>query len=158
MLQCREFPMAVYPSSSHPPQQWHLTSPVGLDLLLGSLCRGAPLLSLCCTSPPPMEHCSLAPQAVPTHPAPILSLGLTSGASVSGPRPHLGISGCVVQMVQMICVTLTLLCCSQSICCTFLSDFEVSATQLIFLSVRKLPRMWVPFPLHSSLSGKLVPS
>ena len=37
---CREIPMAVCSSSSHPPQQWHLASPAGPDLLLGSLTCG----------------------------------------------------------------------------------------------------------------------
>ena len=55
-------------------------------------------------------------------------------------------------VVQMICVALTLLCCPQSNCCTFLRDFEVLPTWLIFPSVRWLPRMWVPFLLHCSLS------
>ena len=31
---------------------------------------------------PPVAHCSVAPQAVPTQPAPVLSTGLTSGAQV----------------------------------------------------------------------------
>ena len=63
-----------------PPQQWCLACPAGLDLLLGSLCPGIPLLSLWRIAPPPVAHCSLAPHAVPTQPAPILSLGLTSRA------------------------------------------------------------------------------
>ena len=61
-------------------------------------------------------------------------------------------------VVQMICAALTLLCHSQSSCCTFLSDFEVPLTWLIFPSVRCLPRMWVPFLLHTSLLGILGPS
>ena len=55
----------------------------------------------------------------------------------------------------MICVALTLLCCSQSSCYAFLSDFEVPPTQPIFRQVRWLPRKWVPFLLHSSLSLSL---
>ena len=147
----------VCPSSSLPPQQWHLASPAGLDLLLGSLWCGVPLLSPWRTTPPPMAHCSLAPQAVPTQPAPVLSLGLTSRAESTVARPHLCISGCGVQVVvQMICEALTLLCCSQSSCCIFLGDFEVPPTGLIFQSVRWLLRMWVPFCRHSSLSGMQV--
>lgn len=57
------------------PQQWRLASPVGLNLLLGSLCYSIPLLSLWRTTPLPMVHCSLAPRAIPS-PLP----GLTSGA------------------------------------------------------------------------------
>ena len=52
----------------------------GLDLLPGSFCCGVPLLSQWCTTPSPEAHWSLAPQAVPTQPAPVLSLVLTSGA------------------------------------------------------------------------------
>ena len=70
-------------------------------------------------------------------------------------QPPAVVSGAVV---QMICAALTLLCCSQFSCCAFLSDFEVPPTQLIFLSVRWLPRVWVLFLVHSSLSGMLVPS
>ena len=61
-------------------------------------------------------------------------------------------------VVQMICAALTLLRCSQSSCCTFLGNFEVPLTRLIFLSVKWLPRMWVPLLLHSSLSRMFVPS
>ena len=54
-------------------------------------------------------------------------------------------------------VVLTLLCCSQSSCWAFICDFEVPPTRLIFPSVRWLPRRWVSFLLHSSLSGMLSP-
>ena len=74
------------------------------------------------------------------HPAPAWA----SQAVVSGP------------VVQMIYVALILLCCSQSSCCAFLGDFEVSPTWLIFLSVRWPPRKWVPFLFLSSLSRMLV--
>ena len=40
----------------------------------------------------------------------------------------------------------------------FLSDFEVPPSQLISPWVKWLPRMWVPFLFHSSLSRLLVPS
>ena len=56
-----------------PPQQWPLASPVGLDL------SQVPSAVVFHTPPPPVAHCSLAPQAVPTQPAPVLSPGLTSG-------------------------------------------------------------------------------
>lgn len=39
------------------------------------------------TAPRPGAHCSAAPQAVPTPPAPVLSAELTSGARGSAPRP-----------------------------------------------------------------------
>ena len=71
----REIPMAVHLSSSHPPQQWHLASPVGPDLLLGSLGYGI--------LPPSMAQCSLAPQAVSTHLSLVLSLELTYSLSLS---------------------------------------------------------------------------
>ena len=45
MLRCKEFPMDACPSSSHPPQQWHLASSAGPDLPLGFLCHGFPLPS-----------------------------------------------------------------------------------------------------------------
>ena len=56
-------------------------------------------------------------------------------------------------VVQMICVAVTLLCPPQSSCCTFL-DPEVPLSQLIFPSVRWLPRMWgsfSPSQLHSAM-------
>ena len=59
--------MVVHPSSSYPPQQWHLASPEGPDLLLGSLCSGVLLLSPWHTAPLPMINCSLAPNAVSHH-------------------------------------------------------------------------------------------
>ena len=86
-------------------------------------------------------------------------LRLTSGAWVSVPSACLSILNCGVHpMAQMICTALPLLCCSQYSGCGFFSDFEVPLAQLIFLSVRWLPRVWVPFLLHSSLSGMLAPS
>ena len=45
----------------------------------------------------------------------------------------------------MNCMALTLLYCSQSSCCSFLRDLEVLLTQLIFPSVRWLPRRWGSF-------------
>ena len=48
---CREIPMAVHPSSSHPPQEWPLASCAGIDPVPGSLCRGVPLPSLWYTAP-----------------------------------------------------------------------------------------------------------
>ena len=61
-----------------------------------------------------------------------------------------------VPAVQMICASLTLLFSSQACCCALFSILEIPLTQLIFLFVRLLLRVWVPFLLHSSLSGKRV--
>ena len=61
-------------------------------------------------------------------------------------------------VVQMFCLALTLLIHYQTCCCPFLGNFEVPPSQLIFLSVRCLARLWVPFLLNSSLSGMLVQS
>ena len=64
----REVPMVVHPSSSHPAQQWQLVAPPpGFSWLWHSI-------------PQHMAHHSLAPQAVSTQPALVLSLQLTSGA------------------------------------------------------------------------------
>ena len=54
-------------------------------------------------------------------------------------------------------MSLTLLFGSQTCSSAFLSISEIPLTGLIFLSVRWLPRLWVPFLLHSSLLGMLVP-
>ena len=61
-------------------------------------------------------------------------------------------------VVQMICVALTLLCPPQSSCCSFLDDSEVPLSWLISWLVSWLPRVWVLFLFHSSLSGMLVSS
>ena len=58
----------------------------------------------------------------------------------------------------MICPALTLLCPLHSSFCAFLGKFEVPLFQLISPSVRWLPRTWVLFLFHSSLSGMLVPT
>ena len=58
--------------------------------------------------------------------------------------------------VQMICASLTLLFSSHTCSCTFLGVLEIPLTPLIFPLFRWLPRMWVPFLLHSSISGMLV--
>ena len=55
--------MAAHPTTS--PQHWHLVSPVGPDLLPGSLCHGVPLLSPWHTAPKSLM------------PSPVLSPGLT---------------------------------------------------------------------------------
>ena len=59
-------------------------------------------------------------------------------------------------VLQMICAPLALLCPPQSSCCAFLSDFEVPSSLIFSLCFRWLPRVWVPFLFHSSLSGMLV--
>ena len=152
MLLCREFPMVAHPSSSHPLHQWHLASPAGPDLLLGSLCCGIPLFSPWHTRSLPMVHCFLAPQAVPTQSAPVLSPGLTSRAYVSASSPHLSISGCGVQAdgSDGLCGSHSALLFSVQLL-HFSQRLEVLPTRLIFPSVRWLPRRRVPFLLHSPL-------
>ena len=154
MLWHMEFPMAVHPSSSHHPQKWHLASLVDPDFLTDSLCWGVPLLSLWHTAPPHVAHCLLVPHAIPS-PFPRTNLWSLSLST----QPYPSVSGCVVQVVvKIIFVALILFCYSQSSCCTFLGNFEVPPTWLIFPSVRWLPRMCIPFFFHSSLLGMLVPS
>ena len=148
--------MTVCPSSSCPPQQWHLASPSGPDLL--------PVPSaMCChflahSSLLHLWHTTLPLRLSPHSPTLVLSPELIpSGTKVSEPSPCPSVSGCGVQMVvQMIYVALTLLCPPRSSCYAFLHDFEVALACLISLSVSWLPRMWVPFLFHSSLSGMLV--
>ena len=89
----REIPMAIHPSSSCPPQQWHLASPEGPDLLLGSLYCGILVSSPSHTTPLPMAHHSLASQAVLTQSTLVFSLELTSRVQFSKPSPHLIVSG-----------------------------------------------------------------
>lgn len=103
------------------------------------------------TAPRPGAHCSAAPQAVPTPPAPVLSAELTSGARGSAPRPGcpaggadgLGGSHCALP--------------SWTNGGAVLGGFEVPA-RLIFPWARRLPRVWVPCPLRSSLWGIRVPA
>ena len=142
-LRCREFPMAVHPSSSCHPQQWRLASPVGADLLPCSLCHGIPL--------PPASTWRSFPACGTLFLRPLGCLHTANPSRLPGtdlqilksqpPAPvrasQAAVSGLVV---QMICAALTLLCCSQSSCCTFLGNFEVPVTWLIFPSVRWLPR------------------
>ena len=93
-----------------------------------------------------------------------LVAGLSTAARTSSPKSQLPAparaSWAVVSELafQVVCGALSLLCRPQSSCCAFLGDFEVSPSWLIVLSVMWLPRMWVPFLLHSSLLGMLVPS
>ena len=68
----KKIPMVVHPSSFCPPQQWHLASPMGSDLLLSFLSYGVLL--------PSQAHCSLTPQAVSTQPILVLSPELNAGA------------------------------------------------------------------------------
>ena len=121
-----------------------------------------------CSIPLPIENHSpahgtalLSPLGCPhtANPNPFPGTDLRS-LSLSAQHHHpRGVSDVVsVVVVQMICVALTLLCPPQSSCCDGLSDFEILPSQLISLSVRLLPRMWVPFLFHRSLSGMLVPS
>ena len=137
---CREFSTVVRASSS----PLHSNGPL-------------PLLQVRTFShiPSAMGFPPLVPHAIPS-PLPWADL---RSLSLSTQPPTPGVSGCGVQpVVQMVCEALTLLCCSQSSCCTFLGDIEVPTIQLIFLSVRWLRRMCIPFFLHSSLLGMLVPS
>ena len=147
----REIPMVVCPSSTCPPQQQHLASPMGPNRLPGFLHYGAQLPSLWHTTPKPLR---LSPETALVH-----SQELTSQAWVSHPAPtqvsHAVVSGAVV---QMICAALTQLYPPQSSCCNFLSNFDVSPSRFISSLVRWLPRVWVPFLFNSSLLGVLVPS
>ena len=138
------------PSSSHSPQQWHLASPMGPGLLLntlgcGVIAHGAPLprsLRLCPHSQPQSSLQNRPPKPKSQCPAPIrVSQAVLSQA-----------------VVLMVCVALSLLCPPQSSCCPFLQGFgdPPPPSQLISPSVRWPPRVWIPFPFHSSLSGVLV--
>ena len=141
--------MAVLPSSTHPPQELCLASPKGPGLLrvpsamvLSSPACGtllpSPSVSLHTTDPSPLPRTNLQCLNLSSQPTQV-SQAVPSGV-----------------VVQMICVAPILLCLSQSSCSTFLSDFEVPMSQLISLSVMWLPRVWVPFLFHSSLSEVLV--
>lgn len=142
--------MVACPSSSHPPQQGHLASPMGPDLLLFFLGCGTLLASP-----------SLAPQAVCTQPTRVLSpeanCPLEPECQRPAPRGSSQAVGCQ-EVVPVVCTAFSRLCPLQSSCCTFLCDVEVPASWLISLTVMWLPRVWVPLLFHSSLSGVLVPS
>ena len=133
-LSCRSGPSPRFPLPWHSPPQ---------PVLYHSPARGALLLS-----PSGCPH-TASPSPLPR--TDLWSLNLSA-------QPLTECLGLVVSglVVQLICVALTLLFCSQSRCCDFLRDFEVLLTRLIFPSARWLPRMWVPFLLHYSLSGMLV--
>ena len=150
----------------------------------GDFHPGPPLLPSTSPTMAPCFSCGLRPSPgflLPCHstPQPIAHCSSTLGTlllSLSGcphrakpsplPRTHTE-SQCPaptrasqamvsMEVVQMICPSLTLLYPPQSSFCTFLSNFEVPPSQLISLLVRWLPRMWVPFLFHSSLPGVLV--
>ena len=66
-------PTVVYPSSSHPPQQWCLASPAGPGLLPNPLS--------CCVLFPSLQYiCSLSPQDISIQPTLGLSQELTARA------------------------------------------------------------------------------
>ena len=134
----------IWPSA--PPS---LLSPVMVpSLSCGSRPPGFSLLW--CSPPQPMSYRPLAhgaqlfsPSGCPhtASPSPLPGTDLWS-LSLSAQPPAQASQAVVFGMlVQMICAALTLLCCSQASWCTFLGDFEVPPTRLIFLSVRWLPRM-----------------
>ena len=83
-------------------------------MVFPGLACGALLLSPSCHPHFSPKDCPLEPES--QCPAPTL----LSQAVVSRP------------VVQMLCAALTLLCSSQSSCCTFLSNLHVPLTQLIF--------------------------
>ena len=144
--------MTVLPSSSFPPQKWHLATPAGPDVLPVSLGCGAQFLAYYALLPSPSSCLHTANSSL----LPGIKLQILSLSTQPMPE-HLRLwyLGSVILMVH---AALTLLCLPQSSCCNFLQDFEVPPSQLISLSVRWLPRVWVPFLFHSFLSGMLAPS
>ena len=133
----KNIPIVVHHSFSWLPQQQHLASPAGPDLLLGFLSCGTLLPALDALLPGPSYW---PPEPESQCPAPFQA----SQAVVSW------------EVVLIVCEALSLLCPPQSSCCDFLWGFEVPPSYLISLSVRWLPRLWVPFLFRSSLSGVLV--
>ena len=132
--------MAACPSSSWARQQWQLASAVGPDLLLGSLGCGTLL-------PTPSGRLHT------TSPGPLPGTDPLSQFSGCGQR----VSGCgVLGGGTSVSAALLLLCPLQSSCCALLPGFEVPPSQPISLLVQQLPRVWVPFLFHSSLSGVLI--
>ena len=71
-------------------------------------------------------------------------------------EPELWCLGCWCRLCMQLSLYFALL--SPVAVFAFLSDFEVPPSQLISPWVKWLPRMWVPFLFHSSLSRLLVPS
>ena len=128
-----------------PPQQQGLASPVGPGPLTGFLslafcfpARGTPLPSLHVANPSPLPRIDLWSLSLSAQPIPN-SQRLCSPGWWCWPSGRLS------------------LCCALLIPAAVLfSGTEVLPSQLMSLSVRWLPRVWVPF--HSSLSGVLVPS
>ena len=123
-LQHGEFPMATCLSSSPLPNNGALTllwawtfSRVPFTMVFPSIVCGALFLS-------PLCHPQFSPQDWPPEPESQRPAPTRASHAVMY-RP----------VVQMVCADLTLLCCSQSSCYTFLGDFEVLPTQLIFCQV-----------------------
>ena len=123
-------------------------------------CRPMPphgFLCLWFSAPQLIAHHSLAPQAFFTQPSLVLPRTNLQSLSLSAQSLHKHFRlWCPGMVVLMVCVTLFLLCSSQSGCCTFLQGFKVPPFQLIYLSARWLPKVWVPFLFLSSLSRVLV--
>ena len=110
------------------------------------------LCSLACDAPLPLPSgCLHIANHSPVPGSDLQSLTL----SAQPPLKHLRL-WCSGTVVVIVCVALTLLCPPQCHCCTLLQNFVVPSSQLISLSVRWLPSMWVPFLFHSSLSRALV--
>ena len=92
-------------------------------------------------------------------PSPVLSPGLTSRAWVSAPSPCPSVSGCGVcaSGSDDLCGSHCALLFSVQLLC-FSRGLWGPTKSANLLSVRWLPRRSVPFLLHSSLWGMLVPS
>ena len=88
----------------------------------------------------------------------LLIFFLFSKVQISAPSLHLRVSAMVPQVVEpMVCGALSAL--PSSGCCDFLCGFSIlHVSHLILQSVKWLPRVWIPFLLHSSLYKMLVQS
>ena len=142
---------------SSPPS---LSLPYSVTLLLLQVWTSSLVLSAEVLGSPACSALFLSPSGCPhtaTH-SPLLRTDLWNlGFSAQPPPECLRLWG-PGEVVPVVCVALTLLCPSQSSCCTFHCNFEVPLSRLMSLSVRWLPRLWVPFLINDSLSGMLVPS
>ena len=110
----KDIPMAVHPSSSCPPQQWHLASPMGTGLLqiplavvLCSLVCGIPLLS--------PSSCFHTANTCPLPRTDLQSLSLSTQ-----PLSECLRLWCLGVVIPTVCAALSLICSPYSSCCTFL--------------------------------------
>ena len=97
-----------------------------------------------------MVHCFLAPHAIPS---PLPGTDLQSLSLSTQPLPEHVRLWCPGHWFRLLSVRLSLCFAVLSPSAVLFCDFEVPLTQLIFLSVRWLPRMWVPFLLYSCLGN-----